>query len=277
MPTNLSSKISCLINTKNSEEYLQEVLNSVKWADEIIVVDMKSSDRTESIVRSNGAKFLSYEDIGYVEPARAFGVDNCSHPWVLIVDSDEIVPKALADHLLEVAEKDLFDVVYFSFRNFFFGREILGTGWSYKDIRVPRFFKKGKLSFGDKIHSGFFIQSGARVLSEPSYEKSIIHFNYDSVWQFIHKLNSYTDFEAQKNDMYIGRPIPLMIYHFMRELGGRFLIKKGYRDGWVGLYLSFAMAFYRCSAIAKKNLPARADVKEKYKALANSTLVSERK
>lgn len=261
----MNNKISCFINTFNSEKYLRECLLSVNWCDEIVVVDMYSEDKTLEILKDFNVKLFMHERTGYVEPARKFALEQCTHDWILNIDSDEIVPHALASEIKEIVDLNQYDLVKISRRNFFFGREILGSGWGYKDDLIHRFHKKGFLNFGDKIHAGTNIIGNPRVGYIIDKEKSIIHFNYDSVSQFIDKLNRYTDFEINSTKYnYKGNPLRKIVYHFFRELLGRFIYKKGYKDGWIGLYLALGMAFYRASAIAKANLPKEEDVIKSY-------------
>jgi len=265
-----SQKISCVMHTFNSELYLQECLQSLVWADEIVVIDMHSTDKTREVAESFGAKVVLHENLGFADPARAFGLAQCKYDWILAADSDEIFSPALAARLRDVSANDQADVVYLSFRNFFFGRELVGSGWSYRDIYVPRFFKRNMLTYGTEVHHFISVNENARELKLINKQLAVVHFNYDSVTHFIQKLNRYTDFEARKNGMYCGNPYLRMTYHFFRESFGRFFIKKGFLDGWLGMYLSLAMAFYRCTAIAKKRLPIEKDVQKIYKSLAKS-------
>ncbi|EGR1424099.1 glycosyltransferase family 2 protein [Vibrio vulnificus] len=246
-------KITCIVHTFNSEKYLDQCLAHLSWADEILLIDMYSTDRTLDIAKLHGCKILMHENVGYVEPARQFGVNKSSNDWIMSVDSDEIVPLALAKQLKKVANENSSDVVKISFRNYFFGKEIIGSGWSYKDQVIPRFFNRNYLTYGSKIHSSSKILEGARVAKIIDKDKSILHFNYDSVEQFISKLNRYTNVES-RDDRYVGSIKRRMLYQFLREFFGRLIVKKGYKDGWLGIYLSFAMAFYRMTAIAKANL-----------------------
>ena len=260
------NKISCVIHTFNSEKYLRECLSSVSWCDEIVIIDMYSTDQTLEIAKEFGAKIYMHENVGYADPARAFGLSKCSHNWILALDSDELIPKKLKEKLLETIEENKYDVIKISFRNFFFGRELLGSGWGYRDQIIARFFKKGFLNYGTEVHNFNKIESKARVGEIIGSDVSIIHFNYDSVSQFIRKLNTYTDYEVNSTKYnYKGSPARKIIYHFFREVLGRFFYKKGYKDGWIGLYLALAMAFYRASAVAKSNLPKEEDVIKSYK------------
>lgn len=269
----MSNQVSCVIHTYNSEKYLSKCLASVSWCDEIVIVDMYSTDRTLEIAKEFGAKIYMHENIGYADPARAFGLSKCSNDWILALDSDEMIPGKLKYQLFNEIEKNKFDVYNISRRNFFFGREILGSGWGYKNDLVPRLFKKGFLNYGTEVHNFNKIEPNARVGEIVSKDISIIHFNYDSVNQFIRKLNTYTDNEVNSTKYnYKGKPAFKIIYHFFREVLGRFIYKKGYKDGWIGLYLALAMAFYRASAVAKSNLPKENEVIEIYKNLAKEEI-----
>ncbi len=93
-------KISVVINTLNEEENLPRVLASVKnFADEIVVCDMHSEDGTVEIAKKAGAKVYKHKRIGYVEPARNYAISKTTGEWILILDADEQVPKALIKEL----------------------------------------------------------------------------------------------------------------------------------------------------------------------------------
>ena len=262
----MNKKISCVVHTYNSEKYLEQCLSSIiDFVDEIVIIDMYSNDKTLDIAKKYNAKIYMHENLGYADPARAFGLSKCSYNWILALDSDEMITNQLKSKLKGIVEKDLYDVVKISRRNFFFGREIVGSGWGYKDDVIPRFFKKGFLTYGSEVHNFTQIDSNAKIGQIIDKEASIIHFNYDSVSQFIRKLNTYTDNEVNSTKYnYKGNPARKIIYHFFRELLGRFIYKKGYKDGWVGLYLALGMAFYRASAVAKANLPSEEEVIKSY-------------
>ncbi|HEX9063180.1 MAG TPA: glycosyltransferase family 2 protein [Clostridia bacterium] len=271
----MDKKISCVIHTYNSAQYLEQCLKSVSWCNEIVIIDMYSSDDTLTIARIYNANIYMHENMGYADPARAFGLSKCKHDWILALDSDEIIMPALAEELKRIMLFDEYDVVKMCRRNFFFGREISGTGWGYEDQLIPRFFKKGYIIYGHEVHNFITISTAARVGKIIHKNKAVIHFNYDSISHFINKLNLYTDFEAQKK--YDGNVWIGIIYNFIREVGGRFIIKKGYKDKWLGLYLSLAMAFYRATAIVKRKLPDRADVIRRYYKIADDILASNNK
>ena len=262
----MQNKISCVIHTYNSEKYLEQCLESVKWCDEIVIVDMYSDDKTLEIAKKYNCKIYMHENIGFADPARIFGLSKCTNNWILALDSDEVIMPKLRDELLDIVKNNAYDVIKISFRNFFFGREIIGSGWGYKDQVIARFFKKEFLTYTNEVHNFVNIDRNAKIGKIVDSEKSIIHFNYDSVSQFISKLNRYTDFEVSSTKYnYKNNPVRKIIYHFFRETIGRFIYKKGYKDGWLGLYLALGMAFYRASSIAKSNLPDTSIVIKMYK------------
>lgn len=259
------AKISCVIHTYNSEAYIEKCLRSVQWCDQIVIVDMHSTDNTILIAREYKAEIHTFENLGFADPARAFGLEKCTNDWVLALDSDEVVPKKLALELINIADKDLADVVRISFRNYFFGREIQGAGWGYKNQVIHRLFKKPYVKYGDQVHNFINIKKGSRIKKIINKDLSIIHYNYHSVEQFLSKLNNYTGKEvASTKYNYKGGMVCKMIYHFAREFFGRFILLKGYKDGWIGLYLSLAMVLYRWTAIAKANTSSKEEVIVKY-------------
>lgn len=254
--------ITCLIHTRNSELHLEAVLQSVRWCDEIVLVDMESTDGTIAVAQAAGARVVPHKNIGLADPARQFGLEQAKGDWILALDSDEIVTPALAKRLQAIAAKNETDVAHLCFRNYFFGRELKGSGWSYKNIVVPRFFKKGSLTYGEHVHDFIRIKPGAREMKLIDKNLAVVHFNYLDVSHFIQKLDRYTDFEAKKS------PTGSLWYQALRELGGRFFLLGGWRDGWVGFYLAWAMAFYRLSALAKARTPDREEIVQIYDSVA---------
>ena len=95
--------ISVVINTYNAEEHLAECLEAVKDFDEIVVCDMESTDHTVEIAKRYGCKVVTFPkgNIRICEPARQFAIGSASHPWVLVVDADEIITPELRQYLYE--------------------------------------------------------------------------------------------------------------------------------------------------------------------------------
>jgi glycosyltransferase involved in cell wall biosynthesis len=246
--------ISVAINTLNEEKNIGYALRSVRaWADEIVVVDMHSDDRTAEIAREFGARVFLHERLGFADPARAFAIEKTTSSWVFILDADELVPAALGKRLVEIAEQGEYDIVTIHRINYLLGSRLHHTGWGIDSDYHQRFFRRGSLVATATIHDFLKPVPGARILRLPAEEDlAIVHFNYLDVSHFLAKLNRYTTIEAEQAASRAEESTPLAsAWTATREFYRRYVVQRGYRDGWRGFYLSAFMAFYRLSVAAK--------------------------
>ena len=246
--------ISVVVNTLNEERNLPHALRSVHaWADEIVVVDMYSQDRTAEIAAQFGAKVCLHKGPGFDFPPREFAVAQASGDWVLILDADELVPVALSRELRSITGAADADVVLVPRLNYLLGSPMMYSGWGPKEDAQPRFFKKGKIRASSIAHQDFTPAPGARTLKlRYNGNNAIIHFNYLDEVQFLEKLNRYTSIEAQQAWARGEQATPLRaLVASAREFKLRFIEREGFRDGWRGFYLSLFMAFYRLATFAK--------------------------
>ena len=247
--------ITVVINTLNEERNISKAIRSVStWANDVLVVDMQSDDRTAEVAAEEGARLLVVPRQSHVEPARRAGVEAAHGPWILVLDADEMVPKSLAEQLQTIATSDAADAVELSHLNYLLGRRILGSGWGLASDRHIRFFKRTSVeALPDGIHQAITLTSGARILQLPAEPQlAIVHFNYLDSHHFLVKLNRYTDVEAQQL-VAAGEPLTWSkcLRGAVREVAWRLVKCRGYRDGWRGFVLAWYMATYRISAWAK--------------------------
>jgi len=267
----MKQKISVVINTLNEERNIPYALRSVhSWADEIVVVDMHSEDRTVDIAREYGAKVYFHERIAAFDGARKFAIEQATNDWVLLLDADELVPEPLSRTFLDIIAEDKFDVVIIPWLNYLLGTALMYTGWGPNQDKHPRLFKKNKLVTSHKLHDFIKPVNGARIL-ELDYQENhaIVHFNYLNTTHFIEKLNRYTSVEAsQAHERGECASFVTMIYAPIKEFISRYVRKSGWRDGWRGFYLSCAMVFYRLSIFSKmkelESLGSAEDIKSLY-------------
>jgi glycosyltransferase involved in cell wall biosynthesis len=229
-------KISALIHTKNSEKTVVQALNSVRWADEIVVVDMNSSDTTVNICKHYTDNIYYFDDVGYVEPARNFGISKVTGDWVLILDADEEIPASLIDKLRKLTESEM-DVWELPRKNILFGHWIQHAGW-WPDYNV-RFFRKGHVDWPREIHAQPKTE-GKRERLPAKEEYAIIHHNYPTVSEFITRMDKYTSITASEKRKFEHSPLVA----FWHEFQSRFLAKEGYKDGNPGLYVSLLQSMY---------------------------------
>lgn len=280
-------KISVLINTLNEEKNIRNCLESVKWADEIVIVDMYSDDRTLEIAREYTDKIFFFEKMGYADPARQFALEQASCEWVLVLDADEIVPLKLKNRLEEVMEKDLGDVVNIPHNNYFAGKQIQHMGWGPLQDMHPRFFRKKYLHFGDRIHDFISINEEARHYNLTDPQEGFIHFSYLDFEHYIDKaLNHYTSieakniFEGKKEGYKLGESVPGILFRLFRGFFDVYVRDKGYKDGFRGLSISFLSVIYNLLAYLKLRLMkeyntinTREKIREEYQRITDEVLL----
>ena len=243
-------KISVVINTKNEERNLKRVVSSVKGlADEVVVVDMKSTDETLKLAKKLGCKVFSFDDVGYVEPARNYAVSKTLGEWVLILDADEEVGGELSGKIKKITEKGDADYFRIPRKNIIFGKWIRHTKW-WPDYQV-RLFKRGMVSWGDEIHS-FPITTGKGVDLPVKESYAIIHHNYQTITQYLERMHRYSSIQSRElvNSGYkfVWKDI---LKKPLTEFIGRFFTGEGYKDGLHGLALSSLQAFSECLVYLK--------------------------
>ncbi len=238
----MSQKISVVINTLNNESTIKRAISSVIWADEIVVCDMESEDKTIEIAKKMGAKVFTTKRLEYVEPARNIAISHATNEWILIIDPDEEVSESLKNKLEEIASnfKEI-DFVKIPRKNMIFNTWMKASMW-WPDYNI-RFFRKSKVKWGNKIHrppESF----GLGIDLEDKEEFAIIHHHYDSINQFLERMIRYTNIQAQelieegyKVDWkdFVKKPLS--------EFLSRFFANRGFEDGLHGLVLSLLQAF----------------------------------
>lgn len=238
----MASKISVVINALNEEKNLPRAIASVKgFADEIVVVDMQSDDSTASLAKSLGAKVFSHKRTGYVEPARNFAVEKAVNSWVLVLDADEEVPASLSKEMQKILKRPKADYYRIPRKNIIFGRWMKYSRW-WPDYNI-RFFKKGSVSWNEVIHAVPMTRGVGGDL-EDREDLAIIHHHYDSIEQYIERMNLYTSRHAELK-MREGYKFSWKdtLVRPANEFFSRYFFGEGYRDGLHGLSLSFLQAF----------------------------------
>lgn len=243
-------KISAIINTWNEEKNIKRCLESIKWVDEVIIVDMYSQDKTVDIAKKFGVKTFSHKYTFYVEPARNFALSKATGDWILIIDADEEIPPGLAKIIKGLTQNHQ-GLTYFRLprKNIIFGKWLKYSRW-WPDYNI-RFFKKGCVQWSEKIHSVPLTRGIGNDL-EAKEANAIIHHHYQSVSQYLERMNRYTGIQAEEliktgykfrwQDM-LKKP--------MGEFLSRFFVGKAYKDGLHGLVLALLQAFSEMAKYVK--------------------------
>lgn len=240
--------ISLVINTKNEEKNIADCISSTKdLVNEIVVVDMKSTDNTVLIAKKLGARVYSIKDYGIVDPARNEAIKRASFEWVLLLDADERIRNSLKRKLLKISKNNKYTVVRIPRKNIIFDKWIRHTFW-WPDYQ-ERFFKIGYIDWPKGIHEPPI--SRGNVLTLKSVEQNaLLHMNYKDIDQFLGRMIRYTSHERNLEKM-PNLTAKDAVAFFESEFTNRFFLQKGYKDGLHGYFLSKFMEFYRLVEIAR--------------------------
>lgn len=271
--------VSVVINTLNEERNLPFALRSVcPWADEVVVCDMQSDDRTVEIARSYGATVCFHERVGFADPARAYAISQARHDWVLVLDADELIPRELSAVIARLVAGDEAEVFRIPRLNYLLGAPLRHLGWGPDQDAQLRLFKKSSVNVTPDIHNFFHVKEGARE-KRLRYAESgaIVHFNYIDLTHFIEKLNRYASIEAKQAFARGERAsFRKALTSSLREWASRYLRNGGTKEGWRGLYLTAMMSMYRFAIQGKltelETGNAEAEVRQRYVAEAERYL-----
>lgn len=249
-----SVPVSVVINTLNEERNLPFALRSVAgWAQEIVVCDMHSGDRTVEIAQAYGAKVCTFERMGFADPARAFAIGQAGCEWVLVLDADELIPEPLSQDVAALVASGGADAYRLPRLNYLLGVPLEQLGWGPDRDAQLRLFKKSAVDVTSQIHSFFHPKPGARVETRryaPGH--AIVHFNYVDLSHFIEKLNRYASIEAQQAFARGERAsFRKAVVSAGREWAARWVRNQGWRAGWRGVYLTAMMSMYRLATYGK--------------------------
>jgi glycosyltransferase involved in cell wall biosynthesis len=226
---------------------LDDCLHSVVWADELIVVDMFSTDRTADVCASyQQCRFIQRED--YIFGNVNFGFHSASSDWIMRLDSDERVTPELATEIKAIlsgppAEAD---VIEFWERLVVLGRE-LRHGFGQRHYR-KMMFRRGTARYQVRSEHEDICASGRRMRTRAGY----LHYNYTTVGQYLAKMDYYTDRDLERSEMPAKCPsaraaVMALVRAFYLNYGKR----RGFRDGWIGLVDAGMRAFYEFTYWAK--------------------------
>ncbi len=243
MPT-----VSVVLVTLNEERNVDRCLRSVHWADEIVVVDSFSRDRTIELARQFTGRVYQHEYPGYSRQVER-GIGYATGEWILILDADEEVSPELAKEIRASIAAGGGNVAYRLLRRpWAFGRWIDHGGW-FPDYQLRLFRKDRYRPEHQEVHGGFGTDGPVGRLSGFVY-----HYTYDTIYAYVARMNEYTSLEvsnklASSPDCTIRMRDLLLspLSHFIRM----YFVKSGYRDGVHGFVLALLDATYAMLVHAK--------------------------
>ncbi len=256
-------KLSTIIITLNEEQNIKECLESVKWADEIIIVDAYSSDNTVKICKNAGKagqklKIFERKWDGYSKQ-KNFGINKSKHNWILNIDADERITSKLKDEILDKLSKNNNNQGYKIPRKNFYFHKWIKWGGNYPDYQLRLFNKKhGKVQI-TPVHEGVSVKGKISKLKNP-----MLHYTYNTLNDYFQRFIKYTDLEK---DILISKNAKInfftMKYHIIilpfKKFITRFIFKLGFLDGFAGFMViklnnfTKIISFYKYYLWYKKN------------------------
>lgn len=239
--------LSVIIITKNEEKNIKFVLETVKFADEIIIVDACSTDKTAKIARKYGAKVYIRKWPGYFLQ-KSFALSKAKSKWVLALDADEIVTTELKTEILNAVKQNEFSGFEINRANYFLGNFIKHCGW-FPDFQIRLFKRKNTVLIDRAVHEGFKVEGKVGKLNSV-----LNHYTYNTIEQYLTKQNLYTSLEV-KNIVKNNSNRKIKWFNFIFNPLSTFLrmyfSNSGWRDGIRGFLLSSYSSLYCLLKYAK--------------------------
>jgi glycosyltransferase involved in cell wall biosynthesis len=237
--------ISATIITLNEEKNIRDCLESLKWADEIIVSDTGSTDKTVEICQKFGARVFIDEWLGF-GAQKNLCQERASSEWILNVDADERVTPELKEEILQAARNGARPGYFMPRKNFFGKRWIRHCGW-YPDFNL-RLYRKELGRFSEKrVHESVVLDEEAGYLKSP-----LIHLTYKDVADYLDRMQRYSTLAAE--EMYANGKSAGLADLFFRPAFTFFkmlVLQRGFLDGTSGVVLSGLYACYTFAKYAK--------------------------
>lgn len=216
------NKITAIIPTKNEEHNIEVALESVSFADEIMVIDSFSSDKTIELAKKY-TDFILQREYDYPASQKNWAIPQASYEWVLLVDSDERITPELAQEIQSILRDGTDKSAFWIYRqNYFMGKAIKFSGW--QNDRVIRLFKRDECKYEDKLVHEEIITKG----KVGTLKKRMIHYTYKDLKSYLAKMDNYTTWSAKDNLNKINqvtyfhlfaKPLYRFFSHYVLRLG----------------------------------------------------------
>ncbi len=241
--------LSVVVATKNSTQYLSKCLTSVKdLADEIIVFDLSSTDKTVEMAKGFGARVISHPHVDYGDKVRGESIRHAKSKWILLLDHDEAITKELAREIGQLTKNENVAAYNIPRKNIFFGVWIAHTNfWPDRQVRL---FQKDKVHWPEKIHT--YAKVDGVVVDLPANPSlAIQHYGYDNLTQFYDRQNRYSSVEARELGQTKKFSPFRLVFSVAKNWLARYVKHLGFLDGYPGLFLVYGLMTTQISISVK--------------------------
>ena len=230
--SNSMIKLSACIITLNEEKNIARCINALHGvADEIVVVDSFSDDRTMAIAEELGARIVQRAFTGYGDQ-KLFAQQQASHEWILSIDADEVLSDELTKSIREVKADPRYDGYRINILANYCGKWIRHCGW-YPQPKLRLWNREKGSMVVDKVHEGIYLHDRSAVIGE--LKGDLLHYSYNTISEHVRKIEHYTEIGARA-DVARGKKASLLKlvvvpkWQFFMD----FVIRLGFLDGYYG-------------------------------------------
>ena len=238
--------ISAVVLTKNEEKNLQDCLGSIKWCDEILVIDDNSTDKTIEIAKKYGARVFIRSLNNSFAQQRNFGLKKAKGEWVLFLDADERISKEFKKEILKIIDSGSNIKGFYFRRNDFFGNRWLKHGETAR-VRLLRLAKKDDGQWEREIHEVWMIKGRTAEL-----KNRLLHYPHTTISDFLKTVNFYSTLHARslkKEGVKAG--LFRLIFNPVGKFFQSYILRLGFLDGMPGLITALMMSFHSFLARGK--------------------------
>lgn len=239
--------ISAIVLTKNEEKNIAACLETLKWCDEIIVIDDYSKDRTAEIAQGMGAKVYQRNLNGDFATQRNFGIAKAASYWILFLDADERISKELREEIrtkLDNLKDQTVNGFYFKRDDFFLGKK-LKYGETAK-IRLLRLAKKGKGFFEREVDEAWKIKGKTEEFKNP-----LLHYSHLTLGEFMESINNFSSLNAR---VFLKKNCRVNVFEWFKppaKFIQNYFFRLGFLDGTGGFIIAAMMSYHSFLVRAK--------------------------
>jgi glycosyltransferase involved in cell wall biosynthesis len=249
MPNSATEKISVLIITLNEEEHLNALISDLDFADEIVIVDSFSTDKTADIAKSFSKVTFLQNKFENFSAQRNFAISQAKNDWILFLDADEFLTTELKLEIIETLQNNNTYSAYFFERVFMFEKKVLKYSGNQTD-KIFRLFNK-KLARYDEtrlVHEKLIVEGKIGSL-----KNKLIHYSYASYNDYKEKIIFYGKFKAQEKFIKQKKSnLFLQIFHPAYNFLYNYIIRLGILDGKKGIIICYLNAY--CISVRYREL-----------------------
>ncbi len=236
--------VSVVIPAFNNQSIIEKCLQSLKWADEIIVIDMGSTDKTVDICKKYKAKvFNRAPKDGNFDQNRKFGMNQATGEWILKIDTDEELTPELQNEIINLKTTGFPKNIdgYYLYNNIFMFGQQVKHGFVKPNSNEFRLFRNKKWQYDPvRFHQQVSVRGKTAFLK--NYYN---HYNYQSISQFILKNNKYTDYDSKYlYDSGVRTNIFKVIFSFLKSFFKLFVLQRGFLEGEFGVVTCTLFSLY---------------------------------